>query len=205
MKWLQHIWQGKGSWRDARWVAIDCETNGLNAQQDALLSVAWVPIEPPFIPLAKSGYALIQHQQPLNQSAVVHQLSQHQLAGGLALPEALLQLKEATDGAILIAHHAQFDRTVLQRAMQQCNINWQPQGWYDTLRAEQRVLERGSVALKQDSLTLARCRSRYGLLPFHGHHARSDAIACAELFLAQTYVAQGRKPLTLNAVLARGR
>lgn len=200
-RWLY----GRKSWRDARWVALDCETNGLDAAKDALLSVAWVPIRPPFIDLAESDYGVIQQSQTLNQSAVIHQLSQQHLAEGDAIEAVMKRLAQDTNGTIIVAHHAQFDRTVLSRAMRLCGIDWQPRAWYDTLKAEQKMLARRSIALKPNSLTLSHCRERYGLLSFQGHHARNDAIACAELFLAQTYAGQGRHETNINDVLARGR
>ncbi|HLV49172.1 MAG TPA: 3'-5' exonuclease [Aliidiomarina sp.] len=195
---------GKQDWRSVPWFAIDCETNGLNANQDALLSLAWVPIAPPFVRIGAAQYAVIHHDQPLSQSAVVHQLTSAELQQGEVLKNVLERFAEATAGAYLVAHYAAFDRTVLHEHMRREGISWQPQGWYDTLAVEKKHAA-GEGKLQQSSLTLAESRNRYGLPSFIGHHARNDAVACAELFLAQNYSVKTTVPLSLSQVLKRGR
>ncbi|MCC5855634.1 MAG: 3'-5' exonuclease [Idiomarina sp.] len=205
---MVEVWRrwrrGRAPWPGVRWVAIDCETNGLNPE-DALLSLAYVPIEPPFIDLCRAGYDVIQSAQPLSQSAVVHQLMPATLAQGRRAKEVLTDFIEATAGSIVVAHHVAFDRAVLQAACQREGLTLRVAGWYCTLTAEQKRLAQRQVNLKGDSLTLAACRARYHLPPFQGHHALRDAIACGELFLAQTYAANGKEKAQLNTVLRRGR
>ncbi len=207
--WQQQRRIAKQSWRRVTWFAIDCETDGLDTSKDALLSLAWVPVEPPFVRLGASQYAVVQHQQPLNQSAVVHQLTTAELQQGEPLTQLLQRFAKATQGAYIIAHYAEFDRAILTNAMRQAGIHWQPQGWYDTLAGEKKQVVEKS-ALPQNAFSLSVSRSRYGLLPMVEHHARNDAIGCGELFLAQVYRAQNSRntsgrELSLGQVLRRGR
>lgn len=203
MKWLKH-WQqqrrlAKKSWHSVPWFAIDCESNGLDPAKDALLSLAWVPVEPPFVRIGATQYAVIESQQPLSQSAVVHQLTSAELKQGEPLAEVLKRFSQATAGAYIIAHYAEFDRRLLQQAMQQAGVTWQPAGWYDTLAVEKRhAANKASVATT--AFSLSACRSRYGLPTQLEHHARNDAIACAELFLAQVYGQQNKHNLPANSL-----
>lgn len=213
MGWIKH-WQqrrrlAKQSWHSVPWVAIDCESNGLDPTKDALLSLAWVPVEPPFVRIGATQYAVIESQLPLSQSAVVHQLTSTELRQGEPLVPVLERFAEATAGAYIIAHYAEFDRRLLQQAMQQAGVVWQPAGWYDTLAVEKRYAAE-QTSLATTAFSLSACRSRYGLLGVHEHHARNDAIACAELFLAQVYGQQNKhnlpaKSLSLGQVLRRSR
>lgn len=197
-------------WRHVPWFAVDCETNGLNPEQDALLSLAWVPIEPPFIRLGAAEYAVLRHQAALNQSAVVHQLTRTELKQGEPLEQVLERFAQATRKAYVVAHYAAFDRAVLAQHFNKIGLTWQPLGWYDTLAATKRQL-RQKGQLQQQNFTLAESRHYYQLPAFSGHHARNDAIACAELFLAQNYQHRpswSKKPskaLTVKQVLRRGR
>ncbi|RUO23659.1 3'-5' exonuclease [Aliidiomarina iranensis] len=192
-------------WRSAKWLAIDIETNGLDAKGDAMLALAWVAIQPPRIMLNEAEYRVVNTNLELTQSAVVHQLSLSDIAAGLPLEEVLQDFIEAAEGAIIVAHNAQFDAAVLQQALKQTNMSWHPDGVYCTLRAERRRLERQSKTLKPDSLTLAACRERYGFDAFSGHHALNDAIACAELFLAQAFrYSSGHTP-NARSLLKEGR
>lgn len=55
----------------------------------------------------------------------------------------------------------------------------------DTLQLERSRLLRGQEVIKEGSLRLGASRGRYGLPVYHAHNALTDALACAELFLAQ--------------------
>ncbi|RTE86172.1 MULTISPECIES: 3'-5' exonuclease [Gammaproteobacteria] len=201
--WKQWFASG-GDWRSKPWFAVDCESNGTDLKKAEILSVGWVPIQPPFVALGKGQYQVIQQQLNLNQSAVVHQLTHADIQDGEPLQDVLSQLREATQGAYLVAHHAAFDKTLLMNAMRAQGMVWQPAGWYDTLRAERKILNRQNAVLSGKSLQLDTCCQRYGLPNYHQHHALADAIACAELFLAQQYKQSGSSELALNQVLARG-
>lgn len=198
----QHL---RSPWREAKWLAVDIETNGLDAKGDAMLALAWVRIAPPRILQNQAEYRVVNTNLELTQSAVIHQLSLSDIAAGMPLEEVLAEFVKAAEGAIIVAHNAQFDTAVLQQALKQTGMKWQPDAVYCTLRAERRRLERQSQTLKPDSLTLAACRERYGFDAFSGHHALNDAIACAELFLAQAFrFSSGHHP-NARSLLKEGR
>ena len=64
------------------------------------------------------------------------------------------------------------------------NIKALPLIWIDTLRIEKR-LQRASNASDESDVTLAATRERYKLPAYNGHNALADAVATAELLLAQ--------------------
>ncbi|TRW50288.1 3'-5' exonuclease [Aliidiomarina halalkaliphila] len=205
MAWLQRWRQRRQPWQQSKWMALDIETNGLNPEQDAMLSIAWVPIYPPQIALDQSAYYVVNSDTGLNQSAVVHRLSQQDIADGQPLRDVLNAFMTAAEGHCLVAHHVAFDWTVLQKSLRSVGETWRPCGLYCTLQAEKKRLQRRQQAIAQGELTLAQSRSRYGLETFTGHHALHDAIACAELFLAQTYLSNGRHYSSTRSVLKAGR
>ncbi|MCL5255885.1 MAG: 3'-5' exonuclease [Gammaproteobacteria bacterium] len=197
---------GRQPWQTGKWLAVDIETNGLDAKNDAMLTIAWVPIRPPVIAFDQHGYKVVKTSDRLSQAAVVHQLSSADLAAGEPLAAVFAAFQEAAAGALLVAHNARFDLEVLQAAALKLDQRpWQPHGVYCTLQAERRRLLRSQQELPQGALTLAACRARYGLPPFYGHQALNDALACAELFLAQAYrFASGHHP-TVAALVKSSR
>ncbi|RUO18235.1 3'-5' exonuclease [Aliidiomarina haloalkalitolerans] len=200
-------WQHRRQpWQSGKWLVVDIETNGLDAKNDAMLSIAWVPLRPPVIAFDQHGYHVVKSTDGLSQAAVVHQLSSADLAAGAPLAEVMQAFMHAAQGALLVAHNARFDLEVLQVAAQKIGQPaWRPHGVYCTLQAERRRLLRSQTELQQGALTLAASRARYGLPPFYGHHALNDALACGELFLAQAYrFASGHHP-TVAALLKSGR
>ena len=56
----------------------------------------------------------------------------------------------------------------------------------DTLSLERRHMERKATYPRGEDLRLARVRSRYNLPEYGNHNALTDALACAELYLALT-------------------
>jgi DNA polymerase III subunit epsilon len=75
----------------------------------------------------------------------------------------------------------------------------------DTLRIEQRRLALRQHAPQSGELRLEACRRRYGLPDYPAHDALVDAVAAAELLLAQASHAGGERGLTLGQLLALSR
>lgn len=193
--------QLKGRWQAARYIAVDLETNGLQPGHDAILAIGWVPIAPPRIRLNEADYGVIKSSQPLSQAAVIHQLSEADVRGGEPIENVLRRLALRLDGAVLVAHHASFDWAFLNHAFTKYSIPCRPLALMDTLRIERKRLARKKNWLNRGELTLAACRERYGLPAMRQHHALSDAIACAEVFLAQAYQIVGTHQVTLRQLL----
>lgn len=191
----------KGGWQEARYVALDLETDGLEPDKHRILAAGWVPLSPPWIELKQADYGVVRSTQPLSQSAVIHGLSEQDLRHGEPLAKVLRRLARWLDGAVLVAHHAPFDWEFLRRAFAQENIPCQPLALLDTLRLEQKRLSRHKDWLERNELTLAACRQRYELPAMQQHHALSDAVACAELFLAQAYAYSGAQKTSLKQLL----
>jgi DNA polymerase-3 subunit epsilon len=74
----------------------------------------------------------------------------------------------------------------------------------DTLELEHRLV---TTAWQPDppagALRLWAARERHGLPHTGAHHALTDAVACAELYLAQTAELADGRPLPLRRLLAR--
>lgn len=203
-RWQRHR-QLARPWQEQRWLALDLETNGLDAAQDSILAAGWVPVRPPRIPLFEADYRVVRGTEALSQSAVIHQLSSRDIAAGQTLSRVLKPLAQSLNGAILVAHHARFDWQFLQRAFAEAAIECQPLAILDTLRLEQNRLQRQRDWLQPGELTLGACRERYDLPKSRQHHALSDAVACAELFLAQAYAVAGKQKMSGAQLLRAAR
>lgn len=193
--------QLRGRWQDAPYIALDLETDGLEPQQDAILAIGWVPLTPPRIKLYEADYGVIKSDHQLSQSAVIHQLSESDMRSGEPLEKVLLRLAKRLHGAVLVAHHVPFDWVFLQRAFAMHGIECRPLAFMDTLKIERNRQTRQKSWLQRGELTLGACRERYDLPDMRQHHALSDAIACAELFLAQAYQIVGAQHTSLRELL----
>ncbi len=136
---------------------------------------------------------------PVGQSATIHGLTDDTVATGLDLAEALAELLAALRGRVLLAQHATIERDFLGAACRRVYGQPLPCVTVDTMALEHRLLDPNwGQELPQGSLRLGAARERHGLPRYRSHEALTDALACAELFLAQTSELGRGRPLTLR-------
>ncbi|MBY5993957.1 exonuclease domain-containing protein [Ferrimonas balearica] len=192
-------------YRSQSLLALDLELTGLDLRNDAILSIATVPIEGGRVQLSDAWHQLVAIDGEVGQSATIHGIHDRHLADGVPLCDALAALVPQLAGRVLVCHHGALDLGFLNAGLQHCFGQGLPLLAIDTLLLEQRRLERRGEVLKGDQLRLAQCRRRYGLPDYPGHHALVDAIACGELLLAQASALAGRQSLSLSALLKLSR
>jgi DNA polymerase-3 subunit epsilon len=108
-----------------------------------------------------------------------------ELEEGRPESEVLALFLNAAAGHILVFHNAALDTAFLNQLT--CREYKAPllMPTVDTLLVEEAILRRSDTAIKPGDLRLQACRERYNLPSFSGHNALLDALATAELLLAQ--------------------
>nr|WP_224400051.1 exonuclease domain-containing protein [Corynebacterium poyangense] len=175
-------------------LAVDVETTGLNPKKDVMVSIGWVPINGRTIDLSQAAELIIQGAPgfSVGSSATIHYFTDEQLASGVSLDKAMDELLTALAGRVLLAHFSHIEQQFLARACQKVyRASFQPPV-VDTFALERRRMERMGTYPRGEDLRLPRVRERYGLPRYPNHSALHDALACAELYLAQTVDANSR-------------
>ncbi|MEH6581739.1 MAG: 3'-5' exonuclease [Halioglobus sp.] len=199
---LQQCWQqalpDKGTdWRSVSFLVCDAEMSSLDVSEGELLSVGWVCIEGGSIALDSAKHYLLKTEKTVGQSAAIHQLRDCELREGLSKPEVLNLFLAAAAGKILVFHNAVLDMAYLNRCSQQYFGTPLILPTIDTMALEHSRLNRHDSVIKPGDLRLQGCRDRYNLPPYPGHNALVDALATAELLIAQTKHRSGGKGLKL--------
>ena len=193
---------------DLRLLAVDIETTGLDTRRDRVLSIGWVPVDGGRVVLGGAGRAVVRDGAGVGQSAAVHGLTDDRLAGGEPLEDVVARLLSALTGRVLLAHFARIETGFLGSV---CERVWgAPLACVvvDTFELERReVVQGGGWGSEPEAgaLRLWAARERRGLPVYRAHEALTDALACAELYLAQRAGLQARSPgttLTLRHVVA---
>lgn len=207
-RWWQRRQLLNERWTAARYVVVDIETSGLDAQHDVMLAIAWIEVRPPRFDYASARYFVLESaadsNHDLKQSPVVHGLLQRDFVHSSNLNMVLKELAEVLKDAVLVCHHTHLDWQFLKAAALTQGIKLEPLGWFDTLQFELRRLRNQQHHIQRGSLTLAAARSRYRLPDYHAHHAFNDAVACAELMLAQGYQYAGSAKASVKNLLQVG-
>jgi len=186
----------------AELLAIDLETTGLDPDTDEILSIGYVPISGGRVRLGGAAHHLVR---PLGQvpeeTAVIHGLLDGALATAPPLDEVLPRLLDALAGRVAIAHHARIERQFLGAACRRLYGRPLTMPFICTLALERRAHTLKGGDAGNGDLRLGSVRSRYGLPRYRTHNALADALAAAELFLAQAAHASGTKPARLRSLL----
>jgi len=172
-------------------VAIDCETTGLDARQDRIVSIAAVRIaaglsvvEQPILDL------LINPRITIPARAVaVHRIDNAQVAAAPTISDAFDEILAALAGCVVVGHHVGFDLAMLAGEARRNGRDWREPPCFDTFELL------GGLGLAADNVDLVDILARLGLEPKGvRHNAVGDARMAADLFvaLARKLIGQGR-------------
>lgn len=186
-------------------LAVDFETTGLDAERDRVIALGFVPLDGLSIDLSGAQRRVLAMRMDVGQSATVHGLTDDVIAAGAVPKDALIELLEALAGRVLLAHHASIEIGFLDAACQRVYGTPLVATAVDTLDLQHRVLTQGLGAapdISPGALRLWAARERYGLPRYRAHEPLTDALACAELYLAQVAELSLRTstPLSLKGV-----
>lgn len=168
-------------------LAIDLETTGLDPRRDHVLAVGWVPVRGARVVLADAVHVAVRPPAgvAVGQSATFHGLTDDALAAARSLDDVLPDVLAALRGRVLLAHHAPIELGFLEQATRAAFGCHLPVTAVDTL-ALQHQLEVGDHGeVRPDRLRLDDARRQFGLPRYPAHDALVDALATAELLLAQ--------------------
>lgn len=170
--------------------ALDLETEGLDPQHDAILSVGMVPVRRGVVRLGEAYSSLVRPREeraPSIGALGAHHLRPLDTRHAPDLEDVLPEVARRLDGNVLLVHHAPIDVRFLAAAFKSSGRRWSPPPVVDTVR----LLYRWADAKRflgnppgDPELNLFAARDQLGLPPYPPHNALVDATATAELFLA---------------------
>lgn len=167
-------------------LSLDLETTGLDPQRDTIISAGWLTLDAEHILLGSSEHHLIKPDVAIpEESAVIHAITDDAAAQGRNLCDIVAQLLEDMRGKVLLAHNASIEQRFIHRACKHCFNGPFFIPTIDTLQLAMRRLRQRDQLPRSGELRLASLREQYQLPRYKAHNALSDALATAELFLAQ--------------------
>ena len=176
----------KLDYRDITYLAMDLETTGLDVKRDHILSIGTVEIKGDTIDLSTAQHRIVSTSKTLPEaSVVIHQLTDDRIAEGETITAVLVDVLRALTGKVLLAHHAAIEVGFLRSACLRIFGVELLVPVVDTLALAQQQLTRRNAIVSDGALRLAALREDYHLPRYKAHNALSDALAAAELFLAQ--------------------
>ena len=100
------------------WVALDCETTGLNVRSDEIIALGAVRIVGQRILTSERLELLVRPDKGVSADSVrIHRLRERDVAQGLLLPDAMRQLLHFIGSRPLVGYYLEFDVAMLNRAL----------------------------------------------------------------------------------------
>ena len=182
-------------------LAVDLELTSLDKAKAKITSVGWVEGKGNSIQLDSCFYAVIRVAGSLEQSPVIHGLTEDDIEDGCHVRDVLAQLATMASSHVWVLHNAELDLAVLQRVMDDTGTQCENIVAIDTLKLAVYQLKKHHDVLPPNSATLTVCRQRLGLPLAPAHNALDDAMATLQLWMAQNQSLNGDKSITLGDLL----
>ena len=100
------------------WVALDCETTGLNVNTDEIISIAAVRIAGKRVMTSERLELLVRPERRVSAESVrIHQLREQDVARGMAPEEAMTRLMHFIGSRPLVGYYLEFDIAMIDRAL----------------------------------------------------------------------------------------
>ncbi|GAD79788.1 3'-5' exonuclease [Vibrio ezurae] len=168
------------------YIVLDLETTGLDSVNDLILSIGWVVISKRKINLSGACHFYInQESQVKPETAIINHITPEMLDEGVSIHDAMKAFYDAALGKVIVAHGCIVEANFINQYLKAHYRTWDlPLIWLDTLCIEKKMAKARNDTEDVD-LTLSATRARYKLPEYNGHNALSDALATAELLMAQ--------------------
>lgn len=185
MAWRESQQSMKCPWEERDYLVLDIETSGLDAKQAQIVSVGWVCIHHGVIELDSARHIVLENAD-IGDTVGIHMITDADvLEHGKKQQSVLRYLRHLLRNRILVIHHAPLELSFLKQAWQTEKLPSFTIRWLDTLGIERAKANRSQQPIQEGGFRLGACRERYGLPEYQGHDALTDALATAELLLAQ--------------------
>lgn len=179
--------------KEVPFVGVDFETTGLDPDKHSIVSIGVVPFTIDRVQLGGGRHWLVKPQLPLHQTSVtIHGITHTDIDKAPDLVDVLGEFLESIAGRVPVVHYRSIERPFLNVALKwrigqeirfpvidtmaiEAHLHPRRQpNWWQRLRGQQPI-----------SIRLADSRLRYGLPHYPPHNALVDALASAELLMAQ--------------------
>ncbi len=173
--------------KDCTFMVLDFETTGLNHKEDNLVSMGWVEIEQLAINLGSSKHIMINPKNKLTtESILIHKLTNDELQQGLSISVAMEMLLTHMQNKILVVHFRMIEEQFINEICYRLyGLKKLPMRMIDTLEIELNKHPTLADPGPSEGYRLNNLREKYHLPRYKAHNATIDALATAELFLAQ--------------------
>lgn len=159
-----------------RYVTVDVTTTGFDVEKDRVISIGAAAVHRGRVDLSDCFEVVLrQRESSATSNILVHQIGGQQQLGGIDPANALVSFLEYVRLSPLVAYRADFDRTMLERELDQA-LGLRTQSlWIDLAKLMPALFPSNDCRTMDDWL------ARFGIQLIARHDALADAFATAQL------------------------
>jgi DNA polymerase-3 subunit epsilon len=181
-----------------RFVVLDTETTGFDYTNDRILCIGAIVLQNNTIPIQDSFEVFIQQEHYDQATAKIHGILKEFVLDRPTELEALQQFLAFLGDSIIIAHHALFDITMINRALERNGLPELKNKTLDTAVLYKKTLLVSHLLERKDIYSLDELADQFDISKKDRHTAMGDAYITAIAFLKILTKLRGKKELTLK-------
>ena len=184
-----------------RFVVLDTETTGFDLERDRILSIGAVSLQKKSINVGKSLELYIKQERYSSESAKIHGIIKNERRSCYTEAEALKIFLNYISNAVLVAHHAYFDITMINNALRRNGLPSLINKVLDTGTLYKKTLLNSPLLERRDSYSLDHIADKFNISKKDRHTALGDAYITALAFMYILNRMTSKEKLGLNDLL----
>jgi DNA polymerase-3 subunit epsilon len=183
---------------ETRFVVLDTETTGFDYANDRILCIGALVLQNNIISVQDSFEVYIEQDHYDESTAQIHGILKDFVIKRPSELEALEQFLVYLGDSIIIAHHANFDITMINRALERNGLPELKNKALDTGVLYKKTLIKSHLFERKDHYTLDDLADKFDISKKDRHTALGDAYITAIAFLKIVKKLREKKEINLN-------
>ncbi|MEL6916351.1 MAG: 3'-5' exonuclease [Bacteroidota bacterium] len=185
-------------------VVLDTETTGFDYERDRILSIGAILLKNNCIAINKSLEIFLQQKHYNSETVKIHGILKKGKIKKVSEIDALRQFLEYLENRVIVAHHAHFDMTMLNKALKRNGLPRLKNEVLDTVNLYKKTLIRSNLLEKKENYSLDELADKFSISKKDRHTAMGDAYITAIAFLKIIRKLNDKNQITLKNLLAVG-
>ncbi len=186
---------------DIRFVVFDTETTGLDIEKDRILSIGALALQNNTITV-NQGFEVYLYQHFYHaKNIAVHGILEEESKPRITELEAIQLSLAFLGNSVLVAHHAGFDRAMINQALQRHGLPKLKNKFLDTSVLYKRTLIASPLLQKKDHYSLDELAEKFDIPTTDRHTALGDAYITAIAFLKILGKLEGKRNFSVKGLL----
>lgn len=187
-----------GTIDSTRFVVLDTETTGFDYDTDRILCIGAIVLQNGVIPIQESVEIYIYQEHYDSSSAKIHGILKGEVSNTKTELESLQAFLDFLGDSIIIAHHALFDITMINRALERNGLPSLTNKTLDTGVLYKKTLIKSNLLNHKDHYTLDELADKFDIPLKDRHTAMGDAYITAIAFLKILKKLRDKKEIGLH-------